>query len=97
MSQLRNIDDLNESQQKALLEILGLQKSAFRTSEIVQKMNGGEMSGRSVGAILGSLYRTGYLERVQGGRDKLWKLSEGAQQMRSKVLQQLGEVKQYWS
>lgn len=96
MSPLKELDSLPEAQQKALAFILRMKKPSFRTSEVIPKTDDA-VSGQSVGGVLGSLFRNGYLQRLQGGRDKLWKLSEEAEQMRSKVQQQLGEVKQYWS
>lgn len=96
MSPLKDLDNLPEAQQKALSVILYLKKPSFRTSEVIPKTDDA-VSGQSVGGVLGSLFRNGYLQRLQGGRDKLWKLSEEAEQTRSKVEQQLGKVKKYWS
>ncbi|HBE90642.1 MAG: hypothetical protein A3E37_03025 [Candidatus Andersenbacteria bacterium RIFCSPHIGHO2_12_FULL_46_9] len=96
MSALKTLDSLPEAQQKALAVILRMKKPAFRTSGVIPKTDKA-VNGQSVGGVLGSLFRNGYLQRLQGGRDKLWKLSEEAEKVRSKVQQQLGEVKQYWS
>ena len=95
MSELKPIDDLPGAQQKALFMILRLKQSAFRTSEIVEKL-GGDNDGRSVGAVLGSLARNGYLEKVQGGRDKTWKLSAEADSATPSLQHRLAELKQYW-
>lgn len=95
MLQLRELKDLPESQQKTLDTLLRFQKPAFRTSEVLEKM-GKEMTGRSVGAVLGSLYRNKYLDKVQGGRDKMWKLSQKVEAERDDIKKQLGELKVYW-
>jgi Mn-dependent DtxR family transcriptional regulator len=96
MEVLKELADLPEAQQKALWLILKLDKPAFRTSEIAKKM-GGEVSGQSAGAVLGALYRNGYLEKVQGGRDKLWRLSNEVAEIKNEIRKQMAEVKQYWS
>jgi len=96
MAELKNISDLPEAQQKILSVLLRIKKPAFRTSEVVEKIEDAP-SGKSVGGVLGSLFRNGYLQRLQGGRDKLWKLSAEAEQLQESLRQQLSEVKQYWT
>jgi len=96
MSELKTLDDLPEAQQKALAAILRMNKPAFRTSEIAAKM-GKNVNGRSVGGVIGSLFRNGYLQRLQGSRDKKWKLSTEADKNRDEIREQLNEVKKYWS
>lgn len=96
MAQLKELDSLPEAQQKALAVIFRIKKPSFRTSEVIPKMNN-SMNGRSVGGVLGSLFRNGYLKRLQGGRDKMWKLSNAAEQLREEIKQQLLEVRAYWS
>jgi hypothetical protein len=96
VTQLKKVADLPEAQQKALFTILRMNKPAVRTSEVYKKM-GGVMSGRSVGAVLGSLYRNGYLEKVSGGRDKMWRLSDAAEAVRDEIRKQVAGVKEYWS
>lgn len=96
MTHLRELDDLPEAQQKALFLILDLKKPSFRTSEVIKEMDG-SVSGRSVGAVLGSLYKNGYLEKIQGGRDKMWKLSEKAEQSHRDIKEKFNKVKAYWS
>ena len=96
MSELKKISDLPESQQKALFTILRMNRPAFRTSEVHKKLSN-EMTGRSVGAVLGSLYRNGYLDKVQGGRDKMWKFSSSAETLRDDIKEQISGVKAYWS
>lgn len=95
MTPLKEPGDLPGAQQKALFEILKIQKDAFRTSELVALM-GEAVDGRSVGGVLGSLYRNGYLEKVQGGRDKMWKLSDDAEKSAEQVKEQLKSLKSYW-
>lgn len=96
MDELKTLNDLPEAQQKALAIILRLKKPAFRTSEIAAKM-GDSVNGRSVGGVVGSLFRNGYLQRLQGSRDKMWKLSDEADKSRDSIRKQLNEVKKYWS
>ena len=96
MKELKAVGDLPGAQQKALFAILNLKKPAFRTSEFVQKM-GASVDGRSAGAVLGSLYRNGYLEKVQGGRDKMWKLASDAERSKEEIRKQLNKLKAYWS
>ena len=95
MSELKPIDDLPGAQQKALFMILRLKQSAFRTSEMVEKL-GGDNDGRSVGAVLGSLARNGYLVKIQGGRDKTWRVSDEAGERREEITASLGTLKEYW-
>lgn len=96
MSPLKELDSLPEAQQKSLEVVLRLKKPSFRTSEIIPKLDV-SMNGRSVGGILGSLFRNGYLQRLQGGRDKLWKLSDDVEQQRDEIKKKLNQVKEYWS
>jgi len=96
VTKLKKVVDLPEAQQKTLFTILRMNKPAVYTSEVYKKI-GGATTGRSVGAVLGSLYRNGYLEKVQGGRDKMWKLSDGVEQTRERIKQNIDEVKEYWS
>lgn len=95
MSELRPIGDLPAAQQKALFTILRFHRPGFRTSEVRNKM-GKDTGGRSVGAVLGALYRNSYLEKVAGGRDKTWKLSDEVVQSGDIIKEQLKAVKQYW-
>ena len=96
MNELKKVGDLPQAQQKILFTVLRISTPAFLTSE-VHKKAGNKMTGRSVGAILGSLYRNGYLEKVQGGRDKRWVLSKQAEAVRDEIKQQISDVKIYWS
>lgn len=45
----------------------------------------------------GALYRNGYLEKLSGGRDKMWKLSDEADKARDSIREQREEVKVYGS
>lgn len=96
VNELKKIGDLPEAQQKILFTVLRMNKPAFLTSEVHKKVSD-EMAGRSVGAVLGSLYRNGYLDKVQGGRDKRWVLSKQAEAVRDEIKQQISDVKIYWS
>lgn len=96
MDPLRDIGDLPEAQQKALYTIIRIGKPAFRTSEVGKKM-AEELSGRSVGAVMNALQRNGYLEKVQGGRDKMWRLSTNADTTRDEMSKRISEIKVYWS
>ncbi|MDP3997652.1 MAG: hypothetical protein Q8P73_04100 [bacterium] len=97
MSDLKTIKDLPGAQQKMLDVILSFRRPSFRTSDVVEKTKTDDMNGRSVGAILGSLHKNGYLVKVQGGRDKLWRLSDEVENSKDGIRTQLTEVKQYWS
>ena len=94
MGKLKTLDDLPEAQQKALAVILRMKKPAFRTSELIAKMDD-SVNGQSVGGVVGSLFRNGFLQRLQGSRDKKWKLSADAN--KDSIREQLNEVKKYWS
>ncbi|MFH1863169.1 MAG: hypothetical protein ABH878_10215 [bacterium] len=96
MNELKSIGDLPAAQQKALFTILRFHQPGFRTSEIRDKM-GKDTGGRSIGAVLGALYRNGYLEKVAGGRDKMWKLSSAVEKKEDGIRKQLNELKKYWS
>lgn len=96
MNELKKVGDLPEAQQKILFTALRMGKPAFFTSEVHKKVSG-TMTGRSVGAVLGSLYRNGYLEKIQGGRDKRWVLSKQAEAARDEIREQISDVKMYWS
>ena len=95
VNELKKVGDLPEAQQKILFTVLRISKPAFLTSEVHKKV-GNKMTGRSVGAILGSLYRNGYLDKVQGGRDKRWVLSKQVESARDEIKQQISDVKVYW-
>jgi len=96
MNELKEVTNLPQAQQKALFTILRMKRPAVRTSEVHENMDG-NITGRSVGAVLGSLYRNGYLEKVQGGRDKMWKLSSKAEEVHNELKQEISKVKVYWS
>jgi len=96
MTDLKPVEDLVEAQQRVLVFILGLKKPSFRTSDVIRKSAATDADGRSVGAILGSLYKNGYLDKVQGGRDKMWKLSDLAEDYREDIRKELASLKAYW-
>lgn len=93
---LKSIRDLPVSQQKVLLVLFGLKKVTFTTSEIAGKV-GEATTGRSIGGVLGSLYRNGYLDKIAGGRDKTWTLAKEVVENKDGLKDSLREVKAYWS
>lgn len=93
---LKKVHELPETQQRALQAILLLKKDSFNTSDVVKKIED-FVTGKAAGAVLGALYRNGYLDKVQGGRDKRWILSKQVEAVRDEIRQQILEVKIYWS
>lgn len=93
---LKDFHDLPQTQQKVLAVILRLNKKVFTSSEVTQKLSV-RTGGKSGGALLGALYRNGYLEKVAGGRDKVWKLADEAEKVRDDIKAQIFEFKVYWS
>jgi len=66
-------NNLSVKQQKMLLKIIKLGRP-FYTSEVTEDKS---VRGRnSAGGILSTFYRTGIIDKVSGGRDKLWKLGQ---------------------
>lgn len=92
---LKQIHELPETQQKTLQAIFQLKKDSFNTSDVVKKIEY-FVEGKAAGAVLGALYRNGYLEKVQGGRDKRWVLSRQVEAVRDEIRQQISQVKIYW-
>lgn len=91
-----NIKDLSSSQQVALWVILRLDQKSFYTSEIAESKYFTEEGKKAIGGILGALYRNGYIEKVSGGRDKLWKLSSEVESRKEDYKNELFKVKTYW-
>ena len=94
--EIKKVHELPETQQRALYAILQLRKDSFNTSDVVKKIEY-FVEGKAAGAVLGALYRNGYLDKVQGGRDKRWILSKQAEAVRDEIRQQISDVKMYWS
>ena len=93
---LRDFFDLPPSQQRALEVILKVKKEAFHSSDVQDKI-ATKTGGKGAGAVLGALYRNGYLQKVSGGRDKMWKLSEETQKTKTELQKKLTEIKKYWN
>jgi hypothetical protein len=94
--EIKKVHELPETQQRALYAVLQLRKDSFNTSDVVKKIEY-FVEGKAAGAVLGALYRNGYLDKVQGGRDKRWVLSKQAEAVRDGIKQQISDVKIYWS
>ncbi|OGY39488.1 MAG: hypothetical protein A3G57_04205 [Candidatus Andersenbacteria bacterium RIFCSPLOWO2_12_FULL_45_8] len=94
--EIKKVHELPETQQRALYAILQLRKDSFNTSDVVKKIEY-FVEGKAAGAVLGALYRNGYLDKVQGGRDKRWILSKQAEAVRDEIRQQISDVKMYCS
>lgn len=67
--------------------------------ENMNKINMQSTSGHSVGGTIGALFRNDYLQRLQGSRDKMWKLSDEsdeAEKSKKAIKNQLNDLNQYW-
>jgi len=96
---MKKVNELPQNQQKALYAILLLRQESFLTSGVAKKLTrfGWSLNeGKSVGGIMSALYRNGFLEKVQGGRDKRWKLSAETEEQLSQIEKILNSVKAYW-
>jgi len=91
-----NINDLSSSQQVALWVILHLEQKSFYTSEVAKSKFFTNEGKKSIGGILSALYRNGFIEKVSGGRDKLWKLNEKVRRGRDYYLKEISKAKTYW-
>jgi hypothetical protein len=96
---MKKINELSQNQQKALYTIFLLRQESFLSSEVARKLLSlgwvkGE--GKSVGGVLSALYRNGFLEKIQGGRDKRWKFSEEVNRNLSGIKKLLDLIKTYW-
>jgi hypothetical protein len=45
---------------------------------------------------MSALYRNGLIEKIAGGRDKLWKLSNKVTKNKEKYKKEIAKVKAYW-
>lgn len=93
---LREVFDLPQAQQRALQAILQLRRDTFHTSDVA-KMIEYFAEGKAAGAVLGALYRNGYLKKLSGGRDKTWRLSDDAVKVRDELRKHIEEAKTSWS
>lgn len=95
-NQKLNIQNLSSSQQVALWVILKLNRKSFYTSEVTNSKVFTEQGKKAVGGIMSALYRNGIIEKVSGGRDKLWKLNPSVEEEKEFYIQEITKVKAYW-
>lgn len=91
-----NITNLSPSQQVALWVILHLKQKSFYTSEVAKSNLFTKKGKYAIGGIMSSLYKNGVVERLSGGRDKLWKLSNAIEENREFYKKEISKVKVYW-
>lgn len=91
-----NIKNLSPSQQVALWVILKFNKKSFFSSEIAGSEYLTEKGRKAIGGILGALSRNGFIEKVSGGRDKLWKLNSLIENNKEFYKKEITKVKTYW-
>lgn len=96
VTELKEVFDLPEAQQRALHAILQLKGDTFRTSEVAKRIED-FVEGKAAGAVLGALYRNGYLKKLSGGRDKAWRLVDEAVKVRVELRKHIEEAKTSWS
>lgn len=92
--EIKDFFDLPRQQQVALGKIFKINKRIFLSSEVAKRIS--RLSGKSTGAILGALYRNGYLKKISGGRDKAWRLSDKASKAEKQLRKHALEVEVYW-
>lgn len=96
---MKKVNDLPQNQQRAFYAILLLRQKSFLTSELAIKLArlGWSLNkGKSIGGVISALYRNGFLEKIQGGRDKRWKLSNEAEKQLSELKRIMDSIKTYW-
>jgi len=96
---MKKLNELPQGQQKALYAILLLRQKSFLSSEVARgltKFGWSPNEGKSVGGVMGALYRNGFLEKLQGGRDKRWKLSAEIEKQLSEIKKMIDSIKSYW-
>jgi hypothetical protein len=91
-----DIKSLSSNQQVALWVTLHFRQKSFYTSEVGKSKFFTEKGKKAIGGILSALYRNGFIEKVSGGRDKLWKLSSNIEKSKEYYLNELLKVKTYW-
>lgn len=91
-----NIKDLSPSQQIALWVILHLKQKSFYTSEVANSEFFTNQGKKAIGGIMSALCRNGIIEKVSGGRDKLWKLNPSIEKEKEFYVQEITKVKTYW-
>jgi len=95
-NKLKTVFELPQAQQRALQAIFQLRRDVFRTSDVARKIEN-FAQGKAAGAVLGALYRNGYLKKLSGDRDKAWRLSDEAVKAQKDIREHMGEVKVSWS
>lgn len=91
-----DINNLSSSQQVVLWIILHFKQKSFLSSEVTKSKFFTEEGGKAIGGILGALYRNGFIEKISGGRDKLWRLNDEIEKNKECYKDQLFKVKAYW-
>lgn len=93
---LVSVQSLSSNQQVALWVILRLNQNSFYSSDVAKSKFFTKKGKKAVGGILGSLYRNHFIDKVAGGRDKLWKLSDETEKNKQQYKDGLFRVKTYW-
>lgn len=93
---LKTIFELPQAQQRALQAIFQFRRDVFRTSDIARKIED-FAQGKAAGAVLGALYRNGYIKKLSGDRDKAWRLSDKALKVHEELRRHISEVKISWT
>lgn len=96
---MKKVNELPQNQQKALYAILLLRQKSFLTSEVARKLTHlgwTKNEGKSIGGVVSALYRNGFLEKIQGGRDKRWRFSDEAGRQLSQIKEMINLIKVYW-
>lgn len=91
-----SIADLSPNQQVALWVILHFRHKSFYTSEVAASSLFTRKGKYAIGGIMSSLHKNGVIERLSGGRDKLWKLNETVGKNREFYKREIFKVKAYW-
>ena len=91
-----DVYNLSSSQQVALWVIFHFKEESFFSSEVAQSKIFTDHGKKAIGGILCSLYRNGFIEKVSGGRNKLWRLNAEIEKKKNYYLKELFKVKTYW-
>lgn len=81
---LKPVTELTLGQQQLLHAILSMNTVVFTTPELQSVI--GFMSGESLGGVLGSLSRGGYIERLSAGRAKRWRVATVVIENRTRIV-----------
>lgn len=103
---LKKVRDLPVLQQVGLYYVLDKLHSpkseGFKSSEFSQimlayiKTKDAAQHGKTIGGILSSLSRNGLIERVSGGRDPSWTISDEVKEQRLAYKKAVFNIKTYW-